>query len=796
MRRLRFLSTGTSYLQPTRMQKNWMPALKYPIPLLQAVLFFISILGLAGPLSAEPPHSSVAMPTDAATLAEFTGAYRYLDSGTPCYLNFYLGEPQSDFSLVYQAPHDGEDGAMFVEGPRSPRTRLRYLEKDTLLLPGTDVEYQLQRDSHGKVIGLTRDDAAIVKAAEEVTVPGQLCNRETILRHAAKVDAIPKHYSFPDYVRSEFMVAMRDGVKLHLVLLQPAIHPATALPILLLRTPYGVESWDSDGLNARYTELAASGYIFAFEDIRGRYGSGGQFVMNRAVVHKIGDHTDATRVDESTDAYDTVEWLVHNTTNNGRVGVMGVSYDGFTAIMAGIDPHPAVKAISPQAPMTNTWIGDDFFHNGAFRQTYGFDYGMGMESSKKNAFQKLKQDGYESFLHAGNFSTAAKNAGIENLPTVKEFLEHPEYAPVWQGKAVEPHLTAEAMPTILPTLEVGGWWDQEDMWGPQAEYAALKSHDSQHNVFLVLGPWRHGGWSGSTQTLGQIDFGEKTTDEFRAEFEAPFFAHFLKDASGFDLKDTASFQTGYNRWMRYDIWPPKQGIARTKLYLTTDGSLQFGTANFSQAAGGKNNYREFVSDPANPVPYRHRPIQATYTGGSQWYAWMVEDQRFATSRPDVLTWTSGPLNHDETVAGDVLADIYAATSGSDADWVVKLIDVYPDEDEGGHPIVGPMAGYQLMVNAEIFRARYRKSFEKPEPVIPNAVNEYRWSLHGTDHIFLRGHRIMVQVQSSWFPLYDRNPQTFVTNIMTAKPGDYKKATERIYFSPQYPSNIEVPLAEP
>jgi putative CocE/NonD family hydrolase len=464
--------------------------------------------------------------------------------------------------------------------------------------------------------------------------------------------------------------------------------------------------------------------------------------------------------------------------NNGRVGVYGISYPGFLATMAGIDAHPAVKAISPQAPMTNIWIGDDFFHNGAFRETYGFDYVQQLEAQKTDVRVESNEDTYDFFLKNGNFAGAAKSAGMTDLPTAKVFLSQPEYSKFWQAMAVEQHLTK----VEVPTLEVGGWWDQEDMWGPQAEYAALEPHDKKHEVFMVLGPWNHGGWVPTTRHLGVVDFGAATGDAYRKTIEAPFFEKYLKDRAGFDLKDTASFRTGVNEWKRYDAWPPKAGFKATKLYLAPSNGLSFTvSANESKS--------EYVADPANPVPYRNRPIQATYGRGSKWRTWLVEDQRFVSGRKDLANFTTAALDHDVTVTGDVMADIFAATTGSDADWVVKLIDVYPDDAPNG------MGGYQLMVVDEILRGRYRKSFEKPESIKPGEVMEYKWSLHGADHTFLKGHKIMVQVQSSWFPLYDRNPQTYVPNIMTAPASAYKAETISIYESPKYPSHLEFEMPE-
>jgi putative CocE/NonD family hydrolase len=582
------------------------------------------------------------------------------------------------------------------------------------------------------------------------------------------------------YVRTEAMVPVRDGVKLHIVIVRPKGSETSGppLPIVMSRTPYGAAN--SSGNVARSKpELAASGYIFVFADIRGKYGSEGTFVMNRPVVHKYGDRTDPKLVDESSDTYDTVEWMLKNLpNNNGRVGVLGVSYPGFLAMMAGVDHHPAVKAISPQAPMTDVWMGDDFFHNGAFRQTYGYDYVLQLERAKDDQTVSYDGDTYDYFLKLGNFANAAADAKMTELPTAKRFLSEPGYTPFWQSMGVQHRLEKPE----VPTLEVGGWWDQEDMWGTQAEYMALRSHevagDPAHKVFLALGPWNHGGWGSPQTKLGAIDFGEPTGTEYRKTIEAPFFELYLKDKPGFKLEDTASFRTGSNRWQYYGVWPPKQGFKPAKLYFEANKGLGF-TAPAATAVA------TYVSDPANPIPYRERPVQSTYGKGSTWRTWLVSDQRFVTKRPDQASFTSKVLDRDTTVTGDIVADIFASTTGTDADWIVKLIDVYPDDAPNG------MGGYQLMIVDEIFRGRYRKSFEKPEAVKAGTVEEYKWSLHGADHTFLKGHKMMVQVQSTWFPLYDRNPQTFVPNIMTAPLDSYKPATITVYATPRYPSHLDV-----
>ena len=579
------------------------------------------------------------------------------------------------------------------------------------------------------------------------------------------------------YVRSEAMVPARDGARLHLVILRPSGSETAgpALPFLVTRTPYGVATYTGEWILQHKPELAASGYIFVFGDIRGRYGSEGQFVMNRAII----SHRTKKDVDETTDTRDTIDWLLKKVPHNsGKVGVLGISYPGFLAAMAGIDAHPAVKAISPQAPMTNIWLGDDFFHNGAFRETYGFDYVQQLEAQKTDVRVQSTQDLYEFFLEHVNFEGAAKAVGMQALPTAAKFLEQPTYTKFWQEMAVERRLTK----VEVPTLEVGGYWDQEDMWGPQAEYAALKPHDAKHEVFLVLGPWNHGQWGGGTaEHLGDLQFGEPTGEEYRQRFELPFFEEYLKSKHGFDLQDTASFRTGVNKWERYAAWPPKEGFVAQKLYLKPHETLSFTapTGDYGTVAAA------YTADPADPLPYRNRPIQPTYGEGSKWSTWLVEDQRFISHRKDLANFVTPVLTSDVTVTGDVMADLYASTTGTDGDWIVKLIDVYPDDAPA------PMAGYQLMIAEEIFRGRYRKSFEQPEAVVAGEVNEYRWSLHGADHTFLKGHKLMVEVQSSWFPLYDRNPQTYVANIMTAPAAAYKPATISILGSPKYPSHLEV-----
>ncbi len=590
----------------------------------------------------------------------------------------------------------------------------------------------------------------------------------------------PVHHLFHAYERKEEMIAARDKVKLHVVYLVPTDLPGP-LPILLQRTPYGCDSTTQVSFFRGRPELARAGYIYACGDIRGRYKSQGEFVMSRP----LADHSNPKAVDESTDAYDTIAWLVKNIpNNNGRVGVIGTSYPGFLAMEAGIDPHPAVKAISPQAPMIDVWMGDDFFHNGAFRQTYGYDYAIGLESSKESTEVDYGKDasgkpvdGFDYFLKRGSFVEDVKQSGIKKkLPTWQAFLEHPAFDSFWSSRAVELHLDKVA----VPTLTVGGYYDQEDMWGPQEEYARLEPHDTKHENFLVLGPWRHGSWGSSSRHLGALQYGESIGKEYRSQIEAPFFAHYLKDDPAFDLQDTASFQTGSNTWKRYAHFPPVEAKP-TAFNLCGDQTI----APDTSCPEGKLSY---VSDPANPVPYRHRPIQPTYGEGSKWGTWMIEDQRFVSDRKDVALYKLPVLDHDLTVTGDVIADLFLSTTGSDGDFVAKLIDQYPEDDPDP-----TMRGYQLMTNMEIFRGRYKTSFDHPEALKPNAVEEIKWSLHAIDHVFKKGHTVLVEIQSTWFPLYDRNPQTFVPNIMTAKPEDYKPATISIYSIPNHESNLILPV---
>ncbi len=580
-----------------------------------------------------------------------------------------------------------------------------------------------------------------------------------------------------------FMVPMRDGVRLNTHVFTPK-GQREPLPIMLERTPYQApagEAW----AQGKFKSLAADGYIFVFQDIRGRYKSEGQFVMQRSPVSLLANTKDPKVIDEVTDAYDTIDWLVKNVPNhNGRVGIIGISYPGWTAGMATLAPHPALKAASPQASPTDMYIGDDFHHNGAFRLSYGFEYATRMETSKEQArFSFDRYDTYEWYLRLGPLSNVNEKYLHGKIPTWNDFVEHPNYDQFWQQQAMAGYLKK----VNVPMLVVAGWWDQEDFYGPINMYTTLEKNDAQKMNYFVSGPWNHGGWArGAGSNLGRIKFDSNTAEYYREKIEAPWFAYYLKDRGKPDITEAITFQTGGNEWKRYNQWPPRNLTEDRKLHFQADGQLSFE----APTAANRSEYDEYVSDPATPVPYRPRPIEATYDArGSGWGTWLVEDQRFVDGRPDVLSWETGTLTDDVVITGQVTANLFASTSGSDSDWVVKLIDVFPED----YPKEPKMGGYQLMVANDVLRGRFRKSFERPQPVIPNRVEPYAIDLHHIDHRFQKGHKIMVQVQSTWFPIIDRNPQRYVDNIFKAKASDYIKATQRVFRTSTFPSHIVVPV---
>ena len=584
-------------------------------------------------------------------------------------------------------------------------------------------------------------------------------------------------YKPTDYVRTEAMIPMRDGVRLYTTIDAPA-HPTEPLPILLLRTPYGLGDTKPDQLATALTELSEDGYAIVRQDIRGRFKSEGQFVMLR----QPRDPKDTKAIDESTDTYDSISWLLKEVpNNNGRVGMAGTSYGAWLSVIGMLDPHPALKAIVQQASPADMWLGDDFHHNGAFRLSYGFEYVYMMESSKEisnvlNVIDKL--DAYEWYLKLGALSNVDEKYFHGKLPTWSDFINQPDYNAFWKRQAFAPWLNK----VTVPTLNVAGWWDQEDFYGPIKIYELLEKHDTQKQNFLVVGPWNHGGWSrGDGNKLGRIDFGSPTSAYYRRNILAPFFAYYLKGRGSASRPEAQTFRTGVNEWEKYDTWPPVQGFSERRLYFRADKKLSF-EAPPANPSGASDSY---VSDPANPVPYRPRPIQVR----SGWPVWLVEDQRFVDRRPDVLTFESETLTDDLTISGKVSANIFASTSGSDSDWIVKVIDVYPDRFEADPT----MSGYQLMIAGDVFRGRYLKSFEKPAALVPNAINLYQISFPANDHTFKKGHRIMVQVQSSWFPVIDRNPQTFVANIFQAKESDFQSATQKVFRSGKNASYISLPI---
>ena len=579
----------------------------------------------------------------------------------------------------------------------------------------------------------------------------------------------------------EVMIPMRDGVRLQTVILSSR-NAKGPLPFLIDRTPYGVPSRKAVEEGSPGSFGPTDKYYIVRQNIRGRFRSEGKFVMFR----QPHSPADPKGVDETTDAWDTVAWLIRNIpNNNGRAGFSGTSYDGWTAVMAALDPHPAVKAVVEQASPADQFLGDDFHHNGAFRLSYGFEYSAMLETgtNENYHFQFDRGDTYDWYLNLIPLSNADERRLHRKLPTWQDFVQHPNYDRFWQRQAFAPYLTA----VKVPILNVAGWWDQEDFYGPQEIYALLERHDSGHRNYFVAGPWNHGQWNGDGRRLGAIDFGSDTSRHYRDRLWQPWLDYWLRGEGSLQLGEATAFETGTNEWKQFDAWPPKQGIEKRRLYLRQGRELSF------EPPTGSGAWDEYVSDPANPVPYRPRPVPPTYPG-PEWRVWLVQDQRFVDHRPDVLSWETKPLTQDLHIVGDVSAELFASTSGTDSDWVVKLIDVYPEDAADDKETKTKMAGFQLMVADEIFRARFRKSFSEPEPVPANQPVKYVIDLHTGAHAFMAGHRVMVQVQSTWFPVCDRNPQKFVPNIFEAGPEDYVKATQRIYRAGSMPSAIVLPVA--
>jgi putative CocE/NonD family hydrolase len=604
---------------------------------------------------------------------------------------------------------------------------------------------------------------------------------------------IPKTFSTPeanyDYVKRDVMIPMRDGVKLHTVIVLPK--GAKDAPLVLTRTPYNASKRAARSESPRMLAvlglsdevLVSGGYIRVYQDVRGKYGSEGDYLMTKPVRGPLNK----TGTDHVTDAYDTIDWLVKNVPeSNGRVGMIGSSYEGFTVVMALLDPHPALKVAVPESPMVDGWMGDDWFHYGAFRQT-NFDY-LTLQTIKRGEGDEIVRgayDDYEAFRRVGSAGDFARLHGLDQLPWNQKMMEHPSYDEFWQGQALD-RLVAQR-PSAVPTMWLQGLWDQEDMWGAIHCYLALKKAGQVDHNYLVMGPWRHSQVNGEGYNLGPLRWEGDTTAQFRRDVLLPFFDQYLK--SGTRKAETPKvliYNTGENHWDRLQTWPLAcdEGCPAPMkpLYLQTGFGLAFNKPAASGAAADS-----FVSDPAKPVPYLPRPVR--FTDGDRWRNWLVTDQRSVEDRPDVLAYASEALSAPVRISGAPVADLFAATTGTDADRVVTLIDGYPEEV----PSQPEMGGYELAVSMDIFRGRYRESFESPSAIPAGKPQRYRFTLPTTNHVFLPGHRIMIQIQSTWFPLYDRNPQTFVSNIFFAKPADYVKATQSIYRSAEMASSVLLPV---
>lgn len=595
-----------------------------------------------------------------------------------------------------------------------------------------------------------------------------------------------------NYTKREYRVPMRDGVRLFTAVYTPK-DTAQHYPLLMRRTPYGCSPYGQDRYPATLGPsrlLVEARYIFVVQDVRGSFMSEGDFV--NMTPHVSVKSTDGD-IDESTDTYDTIEWLIANVPHhNGSVGMWGISYPGFYAAAGMIDAHPALKAVSPQAPIAD-WFFDDFHHHGAFflPDAVNFFCAFGRQSSQPTtewgeAFDYDTPDGYQFYLDLGPL----KNINQKYFHGRREFwnriVEHPDYDEFWQARNILPHLKAVA-PAVMT---VGGWFDAEDLYGPLATYRAVERQNPDVFNVLVMGPWFHGGWGRSEgERLGNIEFGDRTSLFYRRKIELAFFDHYLKGRGDHDLPEAYVFETGANRWRTFDRWPPQRVTAKS-LYLGGGGQL-----SYTPPTGGGPAWDEYVSDPAKPVPFTEQITTRVPK------AFMTADQRFAARRPDVLVYQTEVLSEDLTVAGPILADLWVSTSGTDADWVVKLVDVYPlaalqESENGTQCLSRPLGGYQMLVRAEVIRGRYRNSYEHPEPFVQDQPTRVKLPLQDVLHTFKRGHRLMVQIQSTWFPMVDRNPQKYVDNIFAADATDFVKATHRIHRSPEHPTRLQISVLAP
>lgn len=599
---------------------------------------------------------------------------------------------------------------------------------------------------------------------------------------AEKVAKLPPGARIGNYVGEDVMIPMRDGVRLHAQVWRPRT-AIGKLPILMQRSPYGFELAAVErGFATEYKELAAEGFIFVLQDIRGRFGSEGEFVMLRPSA--VGPK----EIDESTDAYDSIEWLTRSLPGtNGNVGIFGISYMGWSTAMATINPHPALKAVSVQASPEDMFIGDDFHRNGAFRLDYAWEYAAALETDGRtlNAFSFGGEDLYSWYLKQAPLATLDQRSLGRSLPTWQNFVSHPNYDRFWKSG-----LTSQRMPAKpkIPNLVVAGWWDQEDFYGPLTIYRRQEEKDADGRNFLVVGPWNHGGWAWSEgEKYGPYPLGSATSSYFRGQVETPWFRYWLKGEGTLDQPEALIFESGSNRWVSHKSWPPREGVVRKQLYFHANGRLSFDPP----ASAADEVPDRYVSDPANPVPYRERPIAAIMAEDSSWPVWIADDQAPFAKRPDVLSWQTDVLDRDVTIRGSILAKLYASTTGSDADWVVKLVDIYPSDET----VDKELRGRHRLIANNVFRGRFRSSFERPRALEPGKVLDYAIDLHSASHVFKKGHRIGVQIQSSWFPLIDRNPQTFTPSIFSASGSDFKAQTHDVYHSRRYPSSMVIDMPD-
>jgi hypothetical protein len=596
------------------------------------------------------------------------------------------------------------------------------------------------------------------------------------------VEYLKEHYD-----KSEHMVPMRDGVKLFTIVYSPK-EQSQKYPVMLFRTPYSVGPYGSDQFRALLgpsADFARVGFIFVYQDVRGQFKSEGDFVVMRPI---IADKRDASQTDESSDTFDTIDWVIKNVPNhNGRVGQWGISYPGSQTVWGMIDAHPALVASSPQAPAIDMWLGDDFHHNGAFRLMYTFGWlsgnaraRSGPTAARDRPFDYGTPDGYQFFLRAGSVANIEANYFQGRVPTWNEYMQHPDYDEYWERQ----NPLKQLKNIRHAVLTVAGWFDAEDFFGPMETYRAIERQNPDNQSTLVVGPWLHGGWASMAgDSLGDIRFSSKTAEFYRQQVELPFFKQHLKGEGDPKLAEALVFETGRNEWQSYDSWPPKN-IETKRLFFHPGGKLSFDPPETS--GNRDDDFDEYMSDPAKPVPF------SAETRTNQGHIWMIEDQRFAATRPDVLVYESDELTEDVTIAGPIIATLFVSTTGTDADFVVKLIDVYPGTapDNDPNPRGVRMGEFQMLLAGEVFRGKYRNSYSKPEPFVPGRPTKISFDLRDRYHRFLKGHKIMVQVQSSWFPVIDRNPQKFM-DIYQAKASDFQKATHRVYRTSEMPSHVRV-----